>query len=70
MVSFVFGASAIISLSRSSLSMLALELLRNDLARHTLARSQTHALYPLDLLWYPADASPIPAWSRQHNHEA
>src|SRR5215208_1307810 len=42
MVSFVFAASAIISLSRRSLSILALELLRHDLARHTLARSQTH----------------------------
>src|SRR5215211_615475 len=42
MVSFVFAASAIISLSRRSLSMLALEPLRRDLAQHTLARSQTH----------------------------
>jgi integrase len=43
MVSFVFAASAIISLSRRSLSMLALEPLRRDLAQHTLARSQTHS---------------------------
>src|SRR5918994_4832069 len=70
MVSFVFAASAIISLSRRSLSILALDILRHDLAQHMLARSQTQALYPLDLLWYPADVSPIPAWSRQHNHEA
>src|SRR5215204_2300367 len=70
MVSFVFAASAIISLSRRFLSMLALEPLRRDLARRTLARSQTHALYPLDLLWYPADASPIPAWACQHNHDS
>src|SRR5215212_9028033 len=65
MVSFVFAASAIISLSGRSVSILALELLRRDLGQHTLARSQTHALYPLDLLWYPTDASPIPAWARQ-----
>jgi integrase len=42
MVSFVFAASAIISLSRRSLSMLALEPLRRHVAQHTLARSQTH----------------------------
>src|SRR5829696_7295492 len=41
-VSFVFAASAIISLSRRSLSMLALEPLRRHVAQHTLARSQTH----------------------------
>src|SRR5215211_521711 len=41
MVSFVFAASAIISLSRCFLSMHALEPLRRDLAQHTLARSQT-----------------------------
>src|ERR671910_901112 len=70
MVSFVFAASAIISLSRRSLSMLALELLRRDLAQHTLVRSQTQALYPLDHLWYPADGSPIPAWARQHNYDS
>src|SRR5215211_6879741 len=69
MVSFVLGASAIISLSRCFLSMHALEALRRDLAQHTLARSHTR-LYPLDLLWYPADASPIPAWTRQHNHDS
>src|SRR5215217_6472291 len=70
MVSFVLAASAIISLSRHSLSILALELLRRNLAQHALARSQTHALYPLDLFWYPADASPIPAWAHQHNHDS
>jgi hypothetical protein len=50
--------------------MLTLELLRRDLAQRTLARSQTHVLYPLNLLWYPSDASPIPTSARQHNHEA
>src|SRR5215204_7664992 len=29
----------------------------------------THALYPLDLLWYPADASPIPVWARLFHHD-
>src|SRR5215211_75451 len=47
MVSFVFAASAIISLSRRSLSMLSLELFRCDLAQRTLARSQTHGSIPL-----------------------
>src|SRR5215218_1458802 len=42
MVSFVFAACAIISLSRCFLSMHALEPLRRNLAQHTLARSQTH----------------------------
>src|SRR3712207_1570495 len=42
MVSFVFAASAMISLSRRSLFMSTLEPLRRDLAQHTLARSQTH----------------------------
>src|SRR5919112_2046213 len=41
-VSFVFAACAMISLSRCFLSMQALEPLRRDLAQHTLARSQTH----------------------------
>src|ERR671920_183342 len=67
-VSLVFAASAIISLSRRSLSMLTLELLRRDLAQRTLARSQTPVLYPLDLLWYPSDASPIPTSARHHNY--
>jgi hypothetical protein len=49
MVSFVLAASAIISLSRRSLSMLALEHLRRHLPQYTLARSQTHALYALAL---------------------
>src|SRR5215211_4160359 len=70
MVSLVFGASAIISLSRCFPSMQALEPLCRDLAQHTLARSQPHSLYPLDLLWYPADVSPIPAWTHQHNYDA
>src|SRR5215204_882602 len=69
MVSFVLAASAIVSLSRCFLSILALEPLRCDLAQHTLARSQTR-LYPLDLLWYPTDASAIPAWACQHNHDS
>jgi hypothetical protein len=47
MVSFVFAPSAIISLSRSSVSMLALEPLRRDLAQRTLARSQTRVFIPL-----------------------
>src|SRR5215208_4991473 len=47
MVSFVFAASAILSLSRCFPSMLALEPLRRDLAQYMLARSQTHVLYPL-----------------------
>src|SRR5215211_3904588 len=47
MVSFVFAASAIISLSRRSLSMFALEPLRRNLAYHRLARSQTHSSIPL-----------------------
>src|SRR5918911_325922 len=42
MVSFVFAASAILSLSLRSLPMLALELLRSDFAQHTLARPQIH----------------------------
>jgi hypothetical protein len=50
MVSFVFAASAILSLSRCFPSMLALEPLRRDLAQYMLARSQTHVLYPLALL--------------------
>ena len=50
--------------------MLTLELLRRDLAQRTLARSQTHVLYPLDLLWYPSDASPIPTSARHHNHDS
>src|SRR5215212_1138464 len=41
MVSLVFAASAIISLSGRSLSLLALEPLRRNLAYHWLARSQT-----------------------------
>src|SRR5215211_1268303 len=69
MVSFVFAASVILSLSRRSVSMLALEPLRRNLAQHALARSQAHALYPLDLLWYPADATPIPAWALLLHHD-
>jgi hypothetical protein len=42
MVSFVLAASAIMSLSRRSLSTHALEPLRRGIAQHTLARSQTH----------------------------
>jgi hypothetical protein len=48
-VSFVFAAATILSLSRCSPSMLALESLRRDLAQHMLARSPAHVLYPLAL---------------------
>src|SRR3712207_2429896 len=69
MVSFVFAASAILSLSHCFPSMLALEPLRRALALHTPARSQTHVLYYLPLSWYPADASSIPAWARLFNYD-
>src|SRR5215218_7778559 len=64
------GLPSLISLSRCFPSMQALEPWCRDLAQHKLARSQPHSLYPLDLLWYPADVSPIPAWTHQHNYDA
>src|SRR5215211_1184472 len=70
MVSFVFAASAIVSLSRCFLSMHALEPLRRDLAQHALARSQTHGSILLICCGTQPTLVPIPAWARQHNHDS
>src|SRR5215216_2224990 len=69
MVSFVFAASAIISLSRRFLSMLALEPLRRDLAQNICWHDLRYTCSIFLPSWYPADASPIPAWARLFNHD-